>query len=117
MFSRHSHLGLISLGNLFFRKSIKDVCACVLEISQKASCRLMSKVLGVGRTADVPVSCFLLSLSVLYIGIKESDTGLAPPALWDLAADKQTLQSEQPLQVARWVRFSPLQWSCIVLKM
>ncbi|XP_016125911.1 26S protease regulatory subunit 7-like [Sinocyclocheilus grahami] len=31
-------------------------------------------------------------------GIKESDTGLAPPALWDLAADKQTLQSEQPLK-------------------
>ncbi|CAG2162620.1 unnamed protein product, partial [Oppiella nova] len=30
-----------------------------------------------------------------------SDTGLAPPALWDLAADKQTLQNEQPLQVAR----------------
>jgi len=27
-------------------------------------------------------------------GIKESDTGLAPPALWDLAADKQALQSE-----------------------
>ncbi len=34
-------------------------------------------------------------------GIKESDTGLAPPALWDLAADKQVLQNEQPLQVAR----------------
>lgn len=32
-------------------------------------------------------------------GIKESDTGLAVPALWDLAADKQTLQNEQPLQV------------------
>merc|ERR1719278_318505 len=31
----------------------------------------------------------------------ESDTGLAPPALWDLAADKQSLQPEQPLQVAR----------------
>ena len=26
-------------------------------------------------------------------GIKESDTGLAPPALWDLAADKQALSS------------------------
>lgn len=39
----------------------------------------------------------------LFAGIKESDTGLAPPALWDLAADKQTLQSEQPLQVARYV--------------
>lgn len=32
-------------------------------------------------------------------GIKESDTGLAPPALWDLAADKQNLANEQPLQV------------------
>ena len=38
----------------------------------------------------------------LYLlGIKESDTGLANPALWDLQADKQTLTSEQPLQVAR----------------
>ena len=26
-------------------------------------------------------------------GIKESDTGLAPPALWDLTADKHTLHS------------------------
>jgi 26S proteasome regulatory subunit T1 len=34
-------------------------------------------------------------------GIKESDTGLSPPALWDLAADKQALSAEQPLQVAR----------------
>jgi 26S proteasome regulatory subunit T1 len=33
-------------------------------------------------------------------GIKESDTGLAPPALWDLAADKQNLANEQPLQVS-----------------
>ncbi|CAD6967225.1 unnamed protein product [Tilletia controversa] len=31
------------------------------------------------------------------IGVKESDTGLAPPNLWDIAADKQ----QQPLQVAR----------------
>ncbi|EDV23966.1 26S protease regulatory subunit 7 [Trichoplax sp. H2] len=35
------------------------------------------------------------------VGTKESDTGLAPPAMWDLPADKQTLQAEQPLQVAR----------------
>ena len=34
-------------------------------------------------------------------GIKESDTGLAGPSLWDLAADKQALQSEEPLQVGR----------------
>ena len=31
--------------------------------------------------------------------MKESDTGLAAPALWDLPADKQALQSEEPLQV------------------
>lgn len=43
----------------------------------------------------------------MHVGIKESDTGLAPPALWDLAADKQTLQSEQPLQVARCVPATP----------
>lgn len=28
-------------------------------------------------------------------GIKESDTGLAPPALWDLAADKQILSGKK----------------------
>ena len=32
-------------------------------------------------------------------GIKESDTGLAVPGLWDIQADKQALQTEEPLQV------------------
>lgn len=36
-------------------------------------------------------------------GIKESDTGLALPALWDIQADKQALQTEEPLQVCKWV--------------
>lgn len=36
----------------------------------------------------------------LKIGIKESDTGLAPPHLWDFQADKTRL-GEHPLQVAR----------------
>lgn len=35
------------------------------------------------------------------IGIKESDTGLSAPSQWDLVADKQMQQEEQPLQVAR----------------
>jgi len=35
------------------------------------------------------------------IGVKESDTGLALPSQWDLTADKQMMQEEQPLQVAR----------------
>merc|ERR1719305_1268725 len=35
------------------------------------------------------------------VGIKESDTGLAPQSQWDLISDKQMMQEEQPLQVAR----------------
>lgn len=35
------------------------------------------------------------------MGVKELDTGLAPPNLWDLAADKQRMGEEHPLQVAR----------------
>ena len=35
------------------------------------------------------------------IGIKESDTGLSIPSQWDLVLDKQMMQEEQPLQVAR----------------
>lgn len=35
------------------------------------------------------------------IGIKESDTGLSLPSQWDLNSDKQMMQEEQPLQVAR----------------
>ncbi|KAJ3127598.1 26S proteasome regulatory subunit 7 [Physocladia obscura] len=35
------------------------------------------------------------------MGVKESDTGLAPPNLWDLPADRQRMGEEQPLQVAR----------------
>ncbi|KAI6180082.1 26S proteasome regulatory subunit 7 [Aphelenchoides besseyi] len=34
-------------------------------------------------------------------GVKESDTGLAPPSMWDIAQDKITMQNEKPLQVAR----------------
>eukprot|EP00040_Diaphanoeca_grandis_P035521 m.223631 g.223631 ORF g.223631 m.223631 type:complete len:438 (-) comp33408_c0_seq4:534-1847(-) len=37
-------------------------------------------------------------------GVKESDTGLAHPGHWDLAADKQMMGEEQPLQVARCTR-------------
>lgn len=35
------------------------------------------------------------------MGVKESDTGLAQPNLWDLPADKRRVQEEQTLQVAR----------------
>ena len=45
------------------------------------------------------------------VGIKESDTGLAPPSQWDLVSDKQMMQEEQPLQARAALRarapFSP----------
>ena len=34
-------------------------------------------------------------------GVKESDTGLAPPSMWDLQLDSRAMQEQQPLQVAR----------------
>jgi 26S proteasome regulatory subunit T1 len=37
-------------------------------------------------------------------GVKDSDTGLAPPSTWDLIGDKSLLMSEQTLQVARVTR-------------
>jgi|EP00953_Heterococcus_sp_UTEX-ZZ885_P018944 26S proteasome regulatory subunit T1 len=40
------------------------------------------------------------------IGIKESDTGLSIPSQWDLVSDKQMMQEEQPLQVARCTKVS-----------
>ena len=36
-----------------------------------------------------------------WLGVKESDTGLAPPSQWDLVADKRMMGEEHPLLVAR----------------
>eukprot|EP00920_Eleutheroschizon_duboscqi_P020150 GHVT01047992.1.p1 GENE.GHVT01047992.1~~GHVT01047992.1.p1 ORF type:complete len:476 (+),score=40.53 GHVT01047992.1:537-1964(+) len=52
------------------------------------------------RTKDKEISELVEKINKLC-GVRESDTGLAPPSLWDLAADKQMMQEEQPLQVAR----------------
>jgi 26S proteasome regulatory subunit T1 len=41
------------------------------------------------------------------IGIKESDTGLSPPSMWDLVGDKQMMAEEAPLQVARCTKIIP----------
>ncbi|OCH95260.1 26S proteasome subunit P45 [Obba rivulosa] len=41
-------------------------------------------------------------------GVKESDTGLAPPNLWDLPADRQRMGEEHPLQVARCTKIIPV---------
>lgn len=51
--------------------------------------------------------CLIHDLNVTT-GVKESDTGLASPNLWDLAADKQRMGEEHPLQVARCTKIIPL---------
>jgi 26S proteasome regulatory subunit T1 len=39
--------------------------------------------------------------------MKEPDTGLAAPNLWDLAMDRQHNAEEHPLQVARCTKIIP----------
>ncbi|KAG0706400.1 P-loop containing nucleoside triphosphate hydrolase protein [Suillus ampliporus] len=41
------------------------------------------------------------------LGVKESDTGLAPPNLWDLPVDRQRMGAH-PLQVARCTKIIPV---------
>ncbi|GAU95458.1 hypothetical protein RvY_07071 [Ramazzottius varieornatus] len=76
-----------------------------IEVLTEADIALFKKY-GTGyyydaiKSTEDDITKLLKSVNELS-GIKESDTGLSAPALWDLAADKQTLHSEQPLQVAR----------------
>ncbi|KAF9792326.1 hypothetical protein BJ322DRAFT_1150570, partial [Thelephora terrestris] len=42
------------------------------------------------------------------LGVKESDTGLSSPNLWDLPADRQRMSEEHPLQVARCTKIIPV---------
>lgn len=52
------------------------------------------------KTVETDINRLVTSINDLK-GIRESDTGLAPPSTWDLHADRHMMQSEQPLQVAR----------------
>eukprot|EP00054_Salpingoeca_dolichothecata_P009023 m.51092 g.51092 ORF g.51092 m.51092 type:complete len:437 (-) comp18115_c0_seq1:83-1393(-) len=52
------------------------------------------------KNVEKDITEYLKKVSELS-GVKESDTGLAHPGLWDLAADKQMMMEEQPLHVAR----------------
>jgi 26S proteasome regulatory subunit T1 len=55
-----------------------------------------------GTSSFLPYPGVHLTIYLLRtIGVKESDTGLAPPNLWDIPADKQRMSEEHPLQVAR----------------
>ena len=43
--------------------------------------------------------CYVGVLNI-FAGVKELDTGLASPNLWDFAVDRQRMGGEDPLQVA-----------------
>ena len=77
-----------------YSKSLKQVEQDIAETIKKVNELAGIKVI-------IKFSLHICDSDQIYIFLQESDTGLGPPALWDLAADKQTLQSEQPLQVAR----------------
>ena len=44
----------------------------------------------------------------LRLGVKETDTGLAAPNLWDLMADRQLMGEMSTLQVARCTKIIPM---------
>ena len=82
---------LKSYGQGQYTKALKAVETDIVEISKR-----VNALAGIKVPRFKPVEQEGREQSLFF---KESDTGLAPPALWDLAADKQSLQSEQPLQV------------------
>src|ERR1700722_20806014 len=57
---------------------------------------------------SVDVSCTTLSGRQLSLGVKESDTGLASPNLWDLPADRLRIGEEHALQVAHCTKIIPM---------
>eukprot|EP00923_Selenidium_pygospionis_P019726 GHVN01034386.1.p1 GENE.GHVN01034386.1~~GHVN01034386.1.p1 ORF type:complete len:132 (+),score=14.31 GHVN01034386.1:277-672(+) len=52
------------------------------------------------RKVDVDIKEMVQKIDKLC-GVRESDSGLAPPSQWDLAGDRYVFNNEQPLQVAR----------------
>ena len=89
-----------------YAQTIKGLEEDVKELSKKVSGSVGGReIANGGRMADrivwfrsVPFGLVSSQVNELR-GIKESDTGLAQPSQWDLVADKQAMQEEQPLQV------------------
>ncbi|BAM39171.1 26S proteasome subunit [Theileria orientalis strain Shintoku] len=76
------------------------------ESDEKKKTQPLSETEGVGpyaapiRTADNDIKDIINRINKLS-GVKESDTGLNPPHMWDLVLDQRSLQEGAPLQVAR----------------
>jgi 26S proteasome regulatory subunit T1 len=80
-----------------YAAKLKNVETDIKEIQTR-----INEKLGLQTVVSPTLTLTLLS------GVKESDTGLASPNLWDLAADRQRMGEEHPLQVARCTKIIPL---------
>jgi hypothetical protein len=76
------------------KKIEEDIDAARKRVEEKLGKLFFSSLLIFPALA-VPVA------EPVYPGVKESETGLAPPNLWDFAADKHRMSQDHPLQVAR----------------
>ncbi|KAL2243138.1 UNVERIFIED_CONTAM: 26S proteasome regulatory subunit 7A [Sesamum indicum] len=83
---------------------LKTYVILLFTFTVNPSCELFSLGLGPYSTSIKKVEKEIKEMAKKIndlCGIKESDTGLAAPSQWDLVSDKQMMQEEQPLQVAR----------------
>jgi hypothetical protein len=72
-----------------YSKSIRSIEEEIKKIAKKVN----------DITGKFVIIVALRQFQQFILGIKESDTGLAPPSQRDLIADKQMMSEEQPLQV------------------
>ncbi|KAK0483267.1 hypothetical protein IW261DRAFT_1360923 [Armillaria novae-zelandiae] len=80
-----------------YAHTLKKVESDIKDIQKR-----INEKLGQSFHLDLPTICNLST------GVKESDTGLAAPNLWDLAADRLRMSEEHPLQVARCTKIIPV---------
>lgn len=67
----------------------------------------VNEKIGIKVSCTATYKCSLQCHHAYLVTSQESDTGLAPPHLWDVAADRQRMSEEQPLQVARCTKIIP----------
>jgi len=101
-----------------YAKRLKDIDTEIKDIQKRVNEKMGKISLSLSLSLLLPfLPSLTLSLSLslsrctsirIFVGVKELDTGLAPPNLWDLAADKQRMGEEHPLQVARCTKIIKL---------
>lgn len=89
-----------------YAKRLKDTENDIKEVQKRVNEKMGASPAGLDPAPRHRGGLTLLARSLA--GVKELATGLAPPNLWDLAADKQRMGEEHPLQVARCTKIIKL---------